>query len=359
MKTIIVIDDSALMRKLLRQILESAGYRVTVAKNGQEGLDAIKESTPDAVTLDINMPVMDGLTCLSHIMIDMPVPVIMVSSLTESGALATFEALEMGAVDYVAKPGGTVSLNIIDIEDELLSKIAAALSSNFGKAKGLRQRLSAQKESGPGSVVVALVKKTDTVRNKTKVAEGIVVVGVSTGGPAALETVLSGLPVDFPWPIIVAQHMPAKFTKVFADRLNKVCDINIEELTSTSELLPGVVFIARGDADVKLIRRRDKVLLTCIPSRPEYVYHPSIELLVQSVGEFYEEDTIICVQLTGMGNDGAKAMTALNKQGARTIAESERSAVVFGMPKVLIELGGADVVLDSKDIAQQLVDWVC
>jgi len=339
MKTILVIDDSALMRKLLRQILENAGYAVQAAKNGQEGLDAIKASPPDAVTLDINMPVMDGLTCLSHIMADMPIPVIMVSSLTETGALATFEALEMGAIDYVAKPGGTVSLNISYIEEELLSKIKAALRTRISKATNLRQRLKMQHAPAPSRSVIAPKPKYSPRAEKTNRVDGIVVIGVSTGGPSTLEEVLSGLPMDFPWPVVVAQHMPPKFTKVFSERLNKACDISVEELSRVSELTPGTVFIARGNADVKLIRRKDKVLLTSIPARADFIWHPSVELLAQSVGEFYEENTIICVQLTGMGDDGAKAMTELNKKGARTIAESEKSALVFGMPKKVDRFG--------------------
>jgi two-component system chemotaxis response regulator CheB len=360
MKTILVIDDSALMRKLLKQILEKAGYAVKVAKDGQEGFDAIKASPPDAVTLDINMPVMDGLTCLSHIVTYMPVPVpvIMVSSLTETGALATFEALEMGAIDYVAKPSGTVSLNISDIEVELLYKIKVALRSRVGKAQNLRQRLRTQQHSKPLNLACVPKKRLIAPTRKTKIVDGIVIIGVSTGGPSTLEEILSGLPIDFPWPIIVAQHMPSKFTRVFAERLNRVCNIEVKELSRVSELEAGTVLIAKGDADVKLIRRRDTLLVTSVLPQSEFIWHPSVELLAQSVGEFYDENSIICVQLTGMGNDGAKAITDLNKKGARTIAESKQSAIVFGMPKVLIDMGGADVVLDSKNIAQQLVNWV-
>jgi len=357
MKKILVIDDSALMRKQLRQILESANYAVEIARNGEEGLEKIKLSTPDAVTLDINMPVMDGLTCLSHIMTDMPVPVVMVSSLTEKGALATFEALEMGAIDYVAKPGGTVSLNIADIEKELLLKVKAALRSRIGKTLGLKQRLKLQHEKIIAAPPIKRTARRRAATTKT-IEEGIVIIGVSTGGPSTLEEVIAKLPVDFPWPVLVAQHMPAKFTKVFAERLNKVCAINVQELDRATALLPGTVLIARGDADMKLIRRRDKVLATSIPSRSEFTWHPSVELMAQSVGDFYEEDSIICVQLTGMGDDGAKTMKELNNKGARTIAESEKTAVVFGMPKVLIDLGGADEILDNSAIAQQLIDWV-
>jgi len=357
MKKILVIDDSALMRKQLRQILEAAGYTVEIARNGAEALEKIKLSPPDAVTLDINMPVMDGLTCLSHIMTEMPVPVVMVSSLTEKGALATFEALEMGAIDYVAKPGGTVSLNITDIEKELLLKIKAALRSRIGKTQGLRQRLKRQREQTMTTPATQPVARKKRIRTKA-IEDGIVIIGVSTGGPGTLEQVISGLPADFPWPILVAQHMPAKFTRVFADRLNKACAINVVELDRTSALLPATVLIAKGDADVKLIRRRDKVFATSIPIKTEFAWHPSVELMAQSVGEFYQEDSIICVQLTGMGYDGAKTMKQLHDKGARTIAESEKTAVVFGMPKVLIDLEGADKILDNTEIAQQLIDWV-
>lgn len=359
MKKILVVDDSALMRKQIRQILESTNYQVEVARNGQEGLDKIQKFKPDAVTLDINMPVMDGLTCLSHIMTDMPTPVVMVSSLTDKGALATFEALEMGAIDYVAKPGGTVSLNITDIEAELLTKIKAALRSRLGKTRGLRQRLKEQhKNQAEKSKAISKRPIRKVVKTKKSKEGGIVVIGVSTGGPGTLEHIIQGLPADFPWPIVVAQHMPANFTKVFAERLNKICDIEVLELNKTSDLIPGQVLIGRGDADVKLIQRKDHVLATSIPMRKEYVWHPSVAYMVQSVGEFYEEHSIICVQLTGMGDDGAQEMNDLHNKGARTIAESEESSVVYGMPKALIDLGGADKVLDYQDVAQQLVDWV-
>jgi len=355
MKKILVIDDSALMRKQLRIILEGAGYEVDMARNGEEGLEKIVSGQPDAVTLDINMPVMDGLTCLSHIMTDMPLPVVMVSSLTEKGALSTFEALEMGAIDYVAKPGGTVSLNISDIEDELLTKVRGALRSRVGKAHNLRDRIKAQHEKTISKAPKPIVRKKTSDK---PIEDGIVIIGVSTGGPGTLELILSGLPADFPWPIVVAQHMPCKFTEVFAKRLDNGCALTIKELNRAMDLEPGTVLIARGDADVKLIQRKDIVLATSIPPRTEFLWHPSVELMAQSVGEYYEEDSIICVQLTGMGNDGAKTMTALHKKGARTIAESEESAVVFGMPKELIELGGADKILEAHKIAQQLIDWV-
>jgi len=356
MKNILVVDDSALMRKEIRRFLDNAGYDVDVARHGKECLDKLKLKQFDAVTLDINMPVMDGLTCLSHIMTEMPVPVVMVSSLTEKGALATFEALEMGASDYVAKPDGTVSLSIDEIEKELILKVKAALRSRMSKARNLRQRLKSQHLN-----IVKKPSQRSSVRsaNNVKISKGIVIIGVSTGGPATLEEVLSGLPSDFPLPILVAQHMPAKFTSVFAQRLNKSCALNVAELNKATELKAGTVLIARGGTDVKLIERLGKTMAINIPVRSEFLWHPSVELMAKSVGDFYDEKSIVCVQLTGMGNDGARAMTDLHAKGARTIAESEESAVVFGMPQKLIEYGGAEVVLESKNIAKKLMDWVC
>lgn len=347
-----VIDDSALMRKYIRQILESQNYEVYTARNGEEGLQRIREISPDAVTLDINMPVMDGITCLSHIMTEMPVPVLMISSLTEEGAVATFEALELGAFDYVAKPGGTVSLNLHEVEDEIIGKLRSAIRSGINKSKGLGRRLRKQRED-----IQARGRNTGgRTRNKVS-SKGLVAIGVSTGGPGALEEVISHLPADFPLPILVAQHMPARFTNVFAKRLNRSCEIEVTELTTATELEPGKVYIARGDADVKIIKRREKLMATSIPERSEYIWHPSVELMVESIGEYYDPKSVICVQLTGMGYDGAKAMASLHDKGARTIAESEESAVVFGMPKELIALNGADKILPIESIAQQLISW--
>ncbi|MET0026919.1 MAG: chemotaxis-specific protein-glutamate methyltransferase CheB [Candidatus Thiodiazotropha sp.] len=361
MKKILVIDDSALMRKHLRQMLEEGGYEVFTARNGEEGLEKIRTLSPDAVTLDINMPVMDGLTCLSHIMTDSPLPVLMVSSLTEKGALATFEALQLGALDYVAKPGGTVSLNMQSVKDDLLLKIEAVANSKAfsGKAHGLRDRLRKQREeivARPRPETEREVRVSREARSNPD--SGIVVIGVSTGGPGTLEEIITQLPADFPWPVLIAQHMPARFTRVFSERLNGQCRIEVAELERATELVPGQVLVARGDADVKLVQRRSKILATSIPSRSQYLWHPSVELMVESAGECYEPESIICVQLTGMGNDGAEAMARLNRQGARTIAQSEESCVVFGMPKELIDRGGADVVLPTEKVAQQLVDWV-
>ena len=352
---VLVIDDSALMRKHLRQILESANYEVETARNGEEGLEKVVTFDPSVITLDINMPVMDGITCLSLIMQQNPRPVVMVSSLTEKGALATFEALELGALDYVSKPGGTVSLNIKDVAEELLDKVAAAAKARVGKSKGLRERLRVQRENTEAPLPKRRRKISSVA--KASIMPKLIVIGVSTGGPGTVEEIITALPADFPIPILIAQHMPGRFTRVFAERLNKCAALDVIELTSPTLLKAGEVIIAKGDADVKVVKRGAGYMARGVPISSEFLWHPSVERMAQSVLDLCDPQTIICVQLTGMGNDGAKAMTELHKLGARTIAESEETAVVYGMPRELVELGGAECVLPSYEIAEKLMQW--
>lgn len=348
---VLIVDDSALMRRQLVQMLESAGDIVTeVARDGQDALERVETFDPDVITLDINMPVMDGLTCLSHIMAESPRPVIMVSSLTEKGALSTFEALELGAFDYVNKPGGTVSLNLRDVEHELQAKVRAAANQRkplVAKVQKRRQH-DARVQQAPRR----------SLRSRLGSRYKLVVVGVSTGGPSTLESILREMPGDFPCPIVVAQHMPAHFTKPFAERLDRQCALNVREVRGPALLEPGHVYIARGDADARIVKRAGNVRMISIPASDTHLWHPSISRLVASAREIYHDRELICVQLTGMGDDGAHEMAQACQGGAQTIAESEESAVVFGMPRALIEQQGASVVLPHDAIAVQLEDWV-
>lgn len=344
-KKVLVIDDSALMRRKISMILQEEDYDVRTARDGQDGFEQAQTWQPDVITLDINMPVMDGITCLSMIMEAVPCPVVMVSSLTEKGALATFEALELGAVDYVAKPGGTVSVNIDVVADELKRKVRAAL-----RAKVRRPRISSSFVPKPATTVV---RPAASACSEWK---HLVLVGVSTGGPSTLEVILKALPADFPCPIIIAQHMPAKFTAVFAARLNSLCALEVIHVESPQPIQAGKVYIARGEADCVVARRAGKLMVVSVPVG-NYLWHPSVDKLVESALSLVPAQQIIGVQLTGMGNDGAKPMAQLFADGGRTIAEAEQSAVVFGMPKELIALGGATKVLANHDIAAQLIRW--
>ncbi len=348
---LLIVDDSALMRRHLGMIFEAEGdFEIRFARNGKEAVEENINFQPDVITLDINMPEMDGLTALSLIMTERPVPVVMVSSLTEEGALATFEALNLGAIDYIAKPGGTISLSIDKIQQELVSKVRAAVKARIKKrpAQDLIHRLREERKR-PRAARVAFPRETKE--------GGLVVIGVSTGGPRTLEDILPVLPADFPFPVLVAQHMPRSFTRPFAERLNKLCMMTVTEVSRPVKVEPGNIYIARGGGDMVLTERNGMLTLISKPENPSFLWHPSVEVLGRSVLDQYNPEKVIAVLLTGMGNDGAEAFAEIKRRGGRTIAESEESAVVFGMPAELIKRGGATLVLPAEKIAKQLMAW--
>jgi two-component system chemotaxis response regulator CheB len=350
---LLIVDDSALMRRQLATVFEAEGdFEIRQARNGKEAVEANREFQPDAMTLDINMPEMDGITALSLIMAERPVPVVMVSSLTEKGALATFEALNLGAVDYIAKPGGTISLSIGEIKNELVRKVRTAARARIkGKgsnARGLAQRLREEREK-PAPRPLAV--------RRGVAGEGLVIIGVSTGGPRTLEDILPLLPGNFPWPVLVAQHMPAAFTRPFAERLNNLCALSVVEAAHPMPLEPGTIYVGKGGADMVLAQRAGKLTVIAKPENRDFLWHPSVELMGRSALEFCDPSRVVAVMLTGMGYDGADAFTEIKKRGGRTIAEAEESAVVFGMPAELIERGGASLVLHAEKIAAQLNVW--
>lgn len=349
MITVLVVDDSALMRKHLSDLLKRNGLRVFTAANGQEAVDQVLAHEPDVITLDINMPQMDGLTALSLIMAARPTPVIMVSSLTTKGALSTLEALALGAVDFVAKPGGTISLSIDSVSGELVNKVRSAAKA---KPKPISASIS------PATVRPG-AKPAPKPTNKAKPRlPGVVVIGVSTGGPRTLEEILPSLPADLAWPVVVAQHMPASFTAHLASRLNTVCRLTVCEARQFEPLESGSIYIAKGGTDLALTRRNGTVVTVNRPESPKYLWHPSVDVLVSTAMEVLAPEQVIGVQLTGMGDDGGEAMARLKRRGGRTIAESEETAVVFGMPKDLIERGGATCVLPSNKVSDQIVRWL-
>lgn len=355
---LLIVDDSALMRRQLGALFESAGgFELAYTRNGREALAANLEFQPDVVTLDINMPDMDGLTALSQMMVERPVPVIMLSSLTEKGALATFEALNLGALDYVAKPGGTISVGLEAIQAQLLEKVRGAARARVRR----EARRAAPAAAVPSRAVRAERAAPASPRAQAGMdtaGRGIVVVGVSTGGPRTLERILPALPANFPWPVVVAQHMPGSFTLPFATRMDGLCRLRVVEAARPMPLDAGTVYICKGGADVVVAARGGKPALVAKPETAGYLWHPSVELLGRSALEHYAPQDIVGVMLTGMGHDGADAFAEIARRGGRTIAESEESAVVFGMPAELIRRGGAQQVLHAEQVAARLVDWV-
>ncbi|QBP75629.1 chemotaxis-specific protein-glutamate methyltransferase CheB [Herbaspirillum huttiense] len=365
---LLIVDDSALMRKQLSELFEQAGgFAVAFARNGREAVSMNLEFAPDVVTLDINMPELDGLSALAEMMLQRPVPVIMLSSLTAQGALATFEALALGAVDYVAKPGGTISLGIDVLRTELVAKVRGAAKAKVRSpdaappATSPRTAARTRSAAGPADPAgPATAAPTATLSAPLNAREpGVVVIGVSTGGPRTLERILPQLPAHFPWPVVVAQHMPTSFTAPFAERLGRLCALRVVEAAQPMPLEAGTVYVCKGGADSIFTTRNGRPTLVSRPPDATQLWHPSVQLLGASALQLYPPQAIVGVMLTGMGSDGAEAYTEIRQAGGRTIAESEQSAVVFGMPAELIRRGGASSVLPADQIAGQLIQWLC
>lgn len=361
MTRLLIIDDSALMRRLLTEIFTSAGdFEVAVARNGAEALEMLAHVAPDVITLDVNMPGMDGLACLDRIMVLHPCPVVMVSSLTGDGAEETLEAMALGAVDFIAKPKGAVSLEIDAIADDLVEKVRAASKARISRTTRLRERIRARtsgKFAGTKPRPLRVTPDSAATLSPLSRADGetgVVLVGCSTGGPPALDAVLGELPEDFPWPILIAQHMPASFTGPLARRLDRMCALTVQEITGTTPLLPGHAYIGKGDADLILSRRIGHLVALPAPSSSDYFWHPSVDRLVDSAMRLIAPDRLIGVLMTGMGTDGAAAMTRLKLAGGLTIAEAESSAVVWGMPGALVQADGAGIVRPLDRIADAL-----
>jgi two-component system, chemotaxis family, protein-glutamate methylesterase/glutaminase len=295
--------------------------------------------------MDINMPGMDGLTALQHILSQEVCPVVMVSSLTQEGAVTTFEALELGAFDYVPKPGGTISLNMQAIKREIISKVKAAAAS--GKFKILKK---------PGRRASNAAKHRERTAMPSSSPINAVVIGVSTGGPKTLMEIIPELPKDLNAALFIVQHMPPNFTTSFAKRLHENSNMDIKEAEAGDTVLNSQGYLARGGYHLQL-RQMSQDLRIRLNTTPEHLFIPSVGVMMSSVLSVFRERTI-GVLLTGMGDDGADAMVEIQKAGGHTIAESEETAIVFGMPKEAIVRGGASVIAPSYHIADEIVKAV-
>ena len=334
---VLIIDDSAIVRRMLSNALQHEPdiEVVGLASDPFVARDLILQHKPDVLTLDIEMPRMDGLTFLRQLMVHRPLPVIIVSSVTQEGSAASFEALSSGAVDVIAKPGGPYSVG--DIADKLKYRIRAVRH-----ARGVRfSRMRAQ--VGPLHAPVSLSH-----------GNGLVLMGASTGGTRAIEALLTRLPADGP-PILIVQHMPPHFTRVFAQRLDSVCSMNVVEADDGQRLQRGTAYVARGDFHLQVVSQGG-VLQTALNDGPPIHYQrPAVDALYTSVAQLRGVPTVALL-LTGMGSDGAAGMVALREAGAVTIAESEQSCVVFGMPRQAISVGAVREIMPLGQIAGRLIE---
>ena len=345
---VLIVDDSALMRQVLATLL-SKDCEIEVIGSAPDPFIArekIKALNPDVLTLDVEMPKMDGLTFLEKLMRGHPMPVVMVSSLTEAGCQTTLRALELGAVDFVAKPKIDLREGMEEIAQDFIAKVKAAAQASV-KGPGVGGR-----DAKP--LVHRLLSLTSTAMIKT--TDTIIAIGSSTGGTEAVKDVLMALPPNIP-PILITQHMPERFTKTWADRMNTLCRISVKEAEDGDSVLPGHALVAPGSYHMALVRSGARYTVRINQDPPVNRHRPSVDVMFASVAQ-YAGANAVGVILTGMGGDGSKEMLAMKQAGAFTIAQDEASCVVFGMPKEAIKLGGVDKILPLAEIPAAIVAYV-
>ncbi len=334
---VLIVDDSALIRGLMTQILSDDPQIEVVgtAPDPYIARDKIKTLHPHVLTLDVEMPKMDGLTFLQKLMSARPMPVVMVSSLTEQGAATTMQAMEFGAVDFVTKPSVDIRQGLEELSHQITTKVKAAAQANVKKRippADCSERIKALAAQS------AMIKTTDT----------IIAIGSSTGGTEALRELLEVLPSNTP-PILMTQHMPERFTKTFADRLNELCQIHVKEAQDGESVIPGQALLAPGNFHMELRRSGARYYVSLNQDPPVNRHRPAVDPLFFSVAKYAGANSLGVI-LTGMGNDGAAGMLAMKKAGAWNVAQDEASCVVFGMPKEAIKAGGVEKILPLSEI---------
>lgn len=337
---VLVVDDSAFMRKMLSDML-SSDPRIEVidtARNGEICLEKIVKLQPDVVTLDIEMPVMDGMTTLEEIMKRHPIPVVMVSSVSDSQTKKTLQAISKGAVDFVAKPSGAISLDINLVKEEIISKVITASQAKINREQRFEMPLP-------------------TTLNNFQENKSIICIGSSTGGPRALEKILRDLPENLRAPIVIVQHMPRRFTKSLANRLDQISSISVVEAIDHQFLEEGKAYIAPGDYHMRVLKRGTRLQIKLSKEKPKRGHRPSVDVLLQSVSLLSNYNKMIII-LTGMGRDGAEGIIQVKEkdQNAFVITESEKTAIINGMPSAARETGYANLTLPVDQIGESLIN---
>lgn len=349
-KKVLIVDDSALVRKQLRELIETLDYETEIAKNGQEAVDKATEHNYDVITMDINMPVMDGLTAVKEIMKKNPTPILMVSSLTTADASVTIEALELGAIDYISKPG-TMNVGRQQNADDIIQKVKSL--SRIPKRR-LLSRVRAPRPVEPSR----REKVSNRVLGDSREIKKVVLVGASTGGPGLIEQICSALPEDYPHPVCVVQHMPEQFTKAFAERLARVSLLPVHESSHNMELLPGNIYVAKGGVHLHFAKKvSGKIVLREEGDKNDHFFQPSVDEMYLSALKTFAPNQLFAVLLTGIGDDGADGMVAIRKAGGYTVGESEESATVYGMPKEAYERGGVMEQLPFSKIVPKIATY--
>lgn len=357
---VLIVEDSAFMRKLIAEFLgEDKRLEVIgIARNGKEAISKIEQQRPDVITLDVEMPVMNGIEALKTIMTQCPTPVIMLSSTTREGTDNTVSAMEIGAFDFIAKPSGAISLDLHKIKQELIEKVVAAsrtsvkmLQKSYINVESPIPDLNKYSKIESDNENFTISKSWHPGKKK------LIAIGTSTGGPRALQGVLTKLPGNIGAPILIVQHMPTGFTKSLAERLNSLSEITVKEAEDGEILHKGTAYIAPGGYHLKVKKVGMSLAASIDKSEIRNGHRPSVDVLFESVSEI-SDFTKIAVIMTGMGNDGAGGLVQLKKTGnVKAIAESQETSIVFGMPKAAIATGLVDSVENIENIAKTIVRY--
>lgn len=351
---VLVVDDSAFMRKVIADIVNSDPFLEVIGKasNGDEALSKVIELNPDVVTMDIEMPGTDGLSALNRIMKRSPVPVVMLSSLTQNGAEQTLKALQLGAVDFIAKPSGQISLDIDKISQDIIRKIKVAAGTKK-KLKNLNN-ITRFSEKKAGNIDA---KSIDSTRPLNK----LVLIGTSTGGPKALHQLIPEFPAQIGAGILVVQHMPPGFTRSLAERLDSLSGIRVKEAEHGEKVVPGCAYIAPGDYHLTVKSKKGKqeneLYINLDKSMPRGGHRPSVDVMLESVAEQYWSK-IVCVIMTGMGHDGADGVKKIKAREGKIIAEDQSTCIVYGMPKAVVDTGMVDKVVPLNSIGEEVLNML-
>lgn len=350
---VLVVDDSGFFRRRVTEIINSDSRMevVGVAENGQDAIEKNEKLRPDVITMDYEMPVMDGITAVRHIMRSRPVPVLMFSSLTFEGARVTLDALDAGAIDFLPKNFDAIAKDALSIKRALTDKIAEVARSKA--AGGARAAVASPRPVAAKTVSTPAASATPGKR-LTNVE--LVIIGTSTGGPAALQTIFRTLPGSFKKPIIIVQHMPGSFTKAFADRLNGISPLSVKEAEDGDRILPGHVYVAPGGMQL-MVDRRNGGSIHIHPSDERVNYRPSVDIAFASAAKHYG-NKVLGIVLTGMGADGSEGARLLKQAGSHIWAQDEASSVIFGMPAAVIKANIQEEVLSLDRVSTRMVEAV-
>jgi len=347
-KKVLIVDDSALVRKQLTELISTLDMEIDTAKNGKEAVDKATSMQYDVITMDINMPVMDGIEAVKQIMQKKPTAILMVSSLTTDNASITMDALDLGAIDYISKPG-TMNIGKAENSEDILTKVKSL--SRIPKRRLARPRTRAPQRERRARPVKEVEEDTRSSRD----IEKIIFIGSSTGGPGLIEQICSSLPANYKYPVCIVQHMPAQFTAAFATRLDRSSALNVHESAHNMEVIPGNIYVARGGVHMHFAKKTSgKIVIREEKEKGEQFFQPSVDEMMLSSLNVFDAKNSIGVLLTGIGDDGADGMVALKKAGSYTLGESEESATVYGMPKEAYDRGGVSEQLDFMQILKKI-----